>query len=47
MDEQTLQVLSKALTHLVFRNRGVENFHVLARYYGQSWDLAEWIDLVM
>ena len=27
MDEQTLQELSKALTHLVFRNGVVENLH--------------------
>ena len=27
MDEQTLQALSKALTHLVFRNGIVENLH--------------------
>ena len=27
MDERTLQVLSKALTHLVFRNGMVENSH--------------------
>lgn len=27
MDERTLQDLSKALTHLVFRNGVVENFH--------------------
>jgi hypothetical protein len=92
MDEQMLQALSKALTHLVFRNGIVENLHAdseclddatmkklnidvnnriytvldiwfngtveeverlermlnfLARYYGQSWDLAEWIDLLM
>lgn len=89
MDEQTLQALSKALTHLVFRNGVVENLHAngaclddeimkelnidinnrlytildvwfngteeeverleltlnfLAKYYGQSWKQAEWID---
>ena len=27
MDERTLQALSKALTHLVFRNGVVENLH--------------------
>lgn len=27
MDERTLQALSKALTHLVFRNGAVENLH--------------------
>ena len=27
MDERTLQALSKALTHLVFRNGTVENLH--------------------
>lgn len=27
MDERTLQVLSKALTHLIFRNGVVENLH--------------------
>ena len=27
MDERTLQALSKALTHLVFRNGIVENLH--------------------
>jgi len=27
MDEKTLQALSKALTHLVFRNGTVENLH--------------------
>ncbi len=27
MDERTLQELSKALTHLVFRNGTVENLH--------------------
>ena len=92
MDEQTLQALSKALTHLVFRNGIVENLHAasanlddetmkqlnidinnriytvldiwfngteeeverlerilnfLARYYGNSWNQAEWIDLLM
>ena len=92
MDERTLQALSKALTHLVFRNGIVENLHAsganlddetmkqlnidinnriytvldiwfngteeeverlerilnfLARYYGNSWDQAEWIDLLM
>lgn len=92
MDEQTLQALSKALTHLVFRNGVVENLHAdsacladatmkklnmdvnnriytvldiwfnrtveeverlerilnfLARYYGQSWDEAVRIELLM
>ena len=92
MDEQTLQALSKALTHLVFRNGTVENLHAegaclddetmkqsnidinnriymvldiwfngseneverleyilnfLAKYYGQSWYPAEWIDLLI
>ena len=92
MDERTLQALSKALTHLVFRNGTVENLHAegvclddetmiqlnidinnriytvfdiwfngtedeverlecilyfLAKYYGQSWYPAEWIDLLM
>ena len=92
MDEQTLQALSKALTHLVFRNGTVENLHTagaclddetmkqlnidinnriytvldiwingteeeveqlewmlnfLAKYFGQSWYPAEWIDLLM
>lgn len=92
MDERTLQALSKALTHLVFRNGAVENLHAegaclddetmkqlnidinnriytvidiwfngteneverleyilnfLAKYYGQSWYPAEWIDLLM
>ena len=92
MDEQTLQALSKALTHLVFRNGVVENLHAdsaclddatmkklnmdvnnrvytvidiwfngtveeverfelmlyfLARFFGHSWDLAEWVDLLM
>lgn len=27
MDERTLQALSKALTHLVFRNGTVKNLH--------------------
>lgn len=27
MDERTLQALSKALTHLIFRNGVVENLH--------------------
>ncbi len=27
MDERTLQALSKALTHLIFRNGAVENLH--------------------
>ena len=92
MDERTLQALSKALTHLVFRNGIVENLHAaganlddetmkqlnmdinnriytvldiwfngteeemerlerilnfLAKYYGNSWNQAEWIDLLM
>ena len=91
MDEQTLQALSRALTHLVFRNGIVENLHAsganlddesmkklnidinnriysvlaiwfngteedverlehilnfLAKYYGQGWNQAEWIDLL-
>jgi hypothetical protein len=40
MDERTLQALSKALTHLVFRN-------FLAKYYGQGWDRAERIDILI
>ena len=92
MDEQTLQALSRALTHFVFRNGIVENLHaenaylddvtmkkmnidihnriytvltvwfngteeeverlehtlnLLARYYGQNWDSAVRIDLLM
>ena len=92
MDERTLQALSKALTHLVFRNGMAENLHAvgatlddetmkklniddgakddlklrvwvngteedverlkhilnfLAKYYGQRWNQAEWIDLLM
>ena len=92
MDERTLQALSKALTHLVFRNGIVENLHAaganlddetmkqlnmdinnriytvldiwfngteeemerlerilnfLAKYYGNSWNQEEWIDLLM
>jgi len=31
MDEQTLQELTKALTHLVFRNAMVENLHTEQR----------------
>jgi len=91
-DEQTLQALSKALTHLVFRNGIVEKLHAadanlddatmkklnidinnriytvldiwfngteeeverlesilnfLAKYYGKSWNPAEWINLLM
>ena len=92
MDEQTLQALSKALTHLIFRNGIVENLHAssanlddaamkklnidinnriytvldiwfngteeeverlehilnfLGKYYGQNWEQAEWIDLLI
>ena len=92
MDEQTLQALSKALTHLVFRNGVVENLHAdsaclddatmkklnidvnnriytvfdiwfngtveeverleytlsfLTKYYGQGWDRAERIDILI
>ncbi len=45
MDEKTLQALSQALTHLVFRNGTVGTF--LAKYCGQIWYPAEWIDLLM
>ena len=92
MDEKILQALSKALTHLIFRNGIVENLHAdgaclddetmakmnwdvnnrfytllnvwfngteeeterlectlnfLAKYYGQNWDPAKPIDLLI
>ena len=92
MDESVLQVLSKALTHLVFRNGVIEELHAnggclddgtmkrlnkdvnnriytvlaiwfngkkeeteqlkytlnfLAKYYGQDWDRAERIDILI
>lgn len=92
MDERTLQALSKALTHLIFRNGVVENLHAegacldnevmkklnmdinnrfytflsiwfngtdeeeirlertlnfLAKFYGQNWEKAKGIDILM
>ena len=52
MNEEILQNMSRALTHLVFCNGIVEELHCegrcmdktinyLAKYYGKGWDKAE------
>ena len=54
MNERALQTLFKSLTHLVWFNGTEEEvgrleytLSFLAKYYGQGWDRAERIDILI